>query len=116
MKSQASEVLHPKSLQSKISFARKIESPIKPLQLLHGRLAKINTVSYALWPRGDEDLILITKASNAPPAAPNLSKLVIDSNFCRLKHWDIEAPIERTRSTVALNQAWTRHRVRDVCS
>jgi hypothetical protein len=37
MKLQASEALHPKSLQSKTSFARKIESPIKPLWVLHGR-------------------------------------------------------------------------------
>jgi hypothetical protein len=32
MKSQASEALHPQSLQSKTPFARKIESPIKPLR------------------------------------------------------------------------------------
>jgi hypothetical protein len=37
MKLQASEALHPESLQSKTPFARKIESPVKALGVLHGR-------------------------------------------------------------------------------
>jgi hypothetical protein len=37
MKLQASEALHPESLQFKTPFARKIESPIKALRVLHGR-------------------------------------------------------------------------------
>jgi len=37
MKSQASEVLNPKSLQSQNRLRQKFESPIKPLGVLHGR-------------------------------------------------------------------------------
>jgi hypothetical protein len=40
MKSQASEALDPESLQSQNRLHQKIESPIKPLGVLHGRLAK----------------------------------------------------------------------------
>ena len=38
MKSQASELMHPESLQSKTLVATKIESPLKALRVLHGRL------------------------------------------------------------------------------
>ena len=38
MKSQASEALNPKSLQSQNRLRQKFESPIKPLEVLHGRL------------------------------------------------------------------------------
>jgi hypothetical protein len=38
MKSQASEALNPESLQSQNRLRQKIESPIKPLGVLHGRL------------------------------------------------------------------------------
>ena len=38
MKSQASEALHPQSLQSKTPFFKKIESQLKALRVLHGRL------------------------------------------------------------------------------
>src|SRR6516165_5643968 len=37
MKSQASEALNPKSLQSQNRLRQKFESPIKPLEVLHGR-------------------------------------------------------------------------------
>src|SRR5579872_1992495 len=40
MKLQASGAPDPKSLQSKNPFPRKTESPIKVLQVLHGRLVK----------------------------------------------------------------------------
>src|SRR5579872_6946908 len=40
MKLQASGAPDPKSLQSKNPFPRKTESPIKVLQVLHGRLTK----------------------------------------------------------------------------
>src|SRR4029450_9172644 len=39
MKSQAFEAPDPESLQSKSPFARKIESPIKALRVLRGRLS-----------------------------------------------------------------------------
>src|SRR4029453_18054932 len=40
MKSQAFEAPDPESLQSKSPFARKIESPIKALRVLRGRLIR----------------------------------------------------------------------------
>jgi hypothetical protein len=40
MKSQAFKAPDPESLQSKFPFARKIESPIKALRVLRGRLAR----------------------------------------------------------------------------
>ena len=41
MKSQASEALNPKSLQSQNRLRQKFESPIKPLEVLHGRLGMV---------------------------------------------------------------------------
>ena len=47
MKSQAFEAPDPESLQSKSPFARKIESPIKALRVLRGRLIQSSIQNYA---------------------------------------------------------------------
>ena len=52
-KSQASEVLHPESLQSKIPTASKIESSIKLLDVLHRRPIILKLWRYKSWPSAD---------------------------------------------------------------
>ena len=51
MKSQAFKAPDPESLQSKFPFARKIESPIKALRVLRGRLDSRWKMSNPFWLR-----------------------------------------------------------------
>jgi hypothetical protein len=53
MKSQAFEAPDPESLQSKSPFARKIESPIKALRVLRGRLCEAICMSAFFVPKTD---------------------------------------------------------------